>query len=289
MLNTGPASRTDAAPPSDRHAVADRLALALTAADAARDVALASFQTEGLTFERKADGSPVTPADRDIETLIRERIRAAFPFDAVCGEEFGPAAGSSGYTWVIDPIDGTRAFVRGVPTFGVLIGLEHLGRVVTGVADYPALGERLYASAGGGAWCENRGGVRPAAVSRAHDITEAVVETTHAKRFMRLGLWPTYERLCRSAFRTRGWSDAYAFNLVATGRVDAAVALGVSAWDIAPFVCIIEEAGGRLTDWQGQRTLQGSMFVCGNPTLHAALLRILAAPAAPTLGVTLTH
>lgn len=289
MSIPGPASRTDAAATSDRSAVADRLALALTAADAARDVALASFQTEGLTFERKADGSPVTPADREIESLIRDRIRSAFPLDAVCGEEFGPTQGSSGYTWVIDPIDGTRAFVRGVPTFGVLIGLEHMGRVVAGVADYPALWERLYASAGGGAWGENRGGIRRVAVSRTADLTEAVVETTHAKRFLRLGLWPTYERLCRSAFRTRGWSDAYAFNLVATGRVDAAVALGVSAWDIAPFVCIIEEAGGVMTDWTGQRTLQGSMFVCGNQPLHASLLRLLAAPSAPTLGVTLTH
>lgn len=260
-------------------------ALMEAAAEVARiagDVALGHFRT-ALAVESKSDGSPVTIADRSAERAAREWLEARFPDDGILGEELGITRPEAARRWILDPIDGTKSFVRGVPLWGSLVALvERIGdeeRVLAGAACFPALGESLAAAAGAGAWWN---GVR-CAVSEVATVEEAMVLTTN-ERFShapeRRGAWSA---LADRALLSRSWGDCYGYLLVATGRAEVMVDGILSPWDAAAFLPIIEEAGGVLTDWAGNRTAFGGNAIATNALLAEPARAILGAgvPATP--------
>ena len=202
---------------------------------------------QGLAVERKGDGSPVTIADREAEQLARAWLASRFPGDAVLGEEFGPSQGTTGRTWLLDPIDGTRTFVHGVPLWGSLVALVDQEKVVAGAASYPALGEELAAAPGEGCWHQ---GAR-CCVSEVARLAEAIVLTSDPMGFADSPYRPGWERLTAAAAEVRTWGDCYGYLLVATGRAEVMVDARLSAWDAACFVPIIAEAGGVMTDLAG--------------------------------------
>lgn len=207
-------------------------------------VTLAHYQT-GIAAEAKADESPVTAADRGAESLVRELIASRHPADDILGEEEGAAGSGAARRWIIDPIDGTRTFLRGVPFYGVLLALEVDGRAELGVMHFPALGETVYAARGAGCWWNGR----RARVSDQASLRDALVLTTdvaNIERFGRTG-WPA---LAANAGLVRTWGDCYGYALVATGRAEAMLDPALSLWDIAAVRPIIEEAGGVITPWK---------------------------------------
>lgn len=225
---------------------------AVEAARAAGSVTLEWFQA-GPEVERKADGSPVTVADREAERVLRERLLARFPDDGVLGEEAGEEPGSSGRRWILDPIDGTRSFIHGVPLYGVMVGLEVGGDVVVGVLHFPPLRETVAAARGLG--CSLNG--RPCRVSGTAELSTALVVTSGdgGTGGADPGLGARVAGLRRVAelagtFRT--WGDCYGYALVASGRAEAMLDPIVNIWDAAAVRPIIEEAGGVFTDWAGK-------------------------------------
>jgi histidinol phosphatase-like enzyme (inositol monophosphatase family) len=254
------------------------------AAEAARiagDVALRHFRS-ALAVETKTDGSPVTIADRSAERAAREWLEARFPGYGILGEELGLVHPDARRRWILDPIDGTKSFIRGVPLWGSLVALvERTGdenRVLAGAACFPALGESVAAVPGAGAWWN---GVR-CAVSRVERIEEATVLTTdehfrHAPA--RRAAWNT---LADGALLSRSWGDCYGYLLVATGRAEVMVDGILSPWDAAAFLPIIEEAGGVLTAWTGERTAFGGDAIASNAVLAATARRLLGAGAPVT-------
>jgi histidinol phosphatase-like enzyme (inositol monophosphatase family) len=266
-----------AAPPPGLDA---RVTALRAVAERAGRLTLTYFQHPELVVEQKDDQSPVTVADRACETLIRKAIAADFPQDGLLGEEHGPAPGTSGYTWIIDPIDGTVSFAHGVPLYGVLLALEHgTGedrRVVAGVCELPALGERVWAAAGRGAWWERNGEpVVRARVARADRLSNALIATTGYEYFRRAGTIAALDALSAQAGRIRGWTDCYCMALVATGRCDGAVEPWMNPWDSGPFPIIMEEAGGVFSAWDGTPGIHCRTAVAANPALHAELVALL--------------
>lgn len=223
---------------------------------------LAHFRTE-LAVERKADQSPVTIADRAAETILRDRIASRFPDHAILGEEYGPAGSHDRYRWVIDPIDGTQSFIRGVPFYGVLVGLEVDGVPAVGVCHFPALGETFAASTGGGCWLNGRR-TRVSAVDRLADAAVGYSDTRLLSRRMGEG-WP---RLQRATWVQRGWGDCYGHCLVASGRLDVMLDPAMNPWDCCALVPILTEAGGRFTDWTGASRIDGGDAFSTNGRLH---------------------
>lgn len=271
-------------------AVSARLDLALAAADAASDVILRWFRNPALPTETKRDGSPVTVADREAEQVIRRMIESKFPEDLVLGEEeglggrerdgAGAEAGAAGYRWIVDPIDGTASFVCGVPLFGTMIGVQSGGAdgpIVAGVIAMPLTGERVFASQARGAWHIAARGASPtvARVSSVSTLAEGVLTTTSIDYFRRGGMEAAYLPICRAAKWSRGWSDCYAFVLLATGRVEAVVEPVVHPWDIAAAASIIEEAGGRLTDYTGRIDIHAGHCVATNGHMHGEMLQVV--------------
>ncbi len=256
-----------------------RLELAREIADAAARVTADFFRSPKLETERKADGSVVTPADRSIERGARERIAEVFPGDAVLGEEFGEGDGGaarSGWRWIIDPIDGTDSFVRGIPTFATLIGIERAGELVIGLAEFPALDERLEGVVGEGArWQDRKRGVAPSSVSETDALGSSVIEITRPAVFSVKGERGVYDAAVEAVAKTRTWSDAYAFALVATGRIDGALAVRMSVWDVAAFGPIVRESGGVITRWDGSDAIDGATTIAANPAVHAGLKGIV--------------
>lgn len=255
-----------------------RVTLMLDLADRAGTVAMRHFQSDALVVESKADDSPVTAADREIETLLRDGICAAFPADAILGEEHGEIAGTSGWRWVLDPIDGTVSFAAGVPLFGTLIALEHGDEVVAGICAFPALCERLWAVRGAGAWWERTdlAGVRSrvaARVRRCTRLRDALITTTGLEYFESAGATDALVRVARGCRKIRGWSDCYGIALVATGRIDASVEPVMRPWDSGPFPVIFAEAGGVFTDWHGKPDIRGGSAIACHADLHGELLR----------------
>lgn len=265
----------------DERELAKRSALMLDAAKRAGELSLTYFQREELAVDWKANSTEVTEADRQGELLIRGLIEAEFAGDAVVGEEHGSREGSSGWTWYIDPIDGTRSFAHGVPLYSVLIGLQHQGRSVAGVIELPALGERLHATQGQGAWWERKGSggvgvIRTAArVSGCDRLDRALLCTTSFDYYKGSNRIETLARLQSAVGSVRGWSDAYLFALAATGRVDIAVDPVMHPWDNGPFPTIFREAGGVFTSWSGEDRIDGGDGVAANPVLHAQVLGLL--------------
>jgi histidinol-phosphatase len=232
-----------------------RLELALSAAHEAGRLTLGYFQSDDLAVELKQDASPVTIADRQAEQLLRQRIADQFPTDGVLGEEFPETPGASGYRWILDPIDGTKSFIRGVPLYGTMVGIEHGRESVVGVVFIPALGECVYAAKGQGAWYQ-RGAQAPrrARVSARRRLADALLCTSDT-RFPTPAREAAYDRLQRSVLVSRTWGDCYGYLLVATGRADVMLDPVMNVWDAAALQPILLEAGGTFTDWQGQPTI----------------------------------
>ena len=255
------------APPTPAE-LQELLGVAVEAARAGGRRALEDFGRE-IPIETKPDGSPVTRADRASEEVIRERIRARFPDHAILGEEGGASPGDHWVTWILDPIDGTKSFVRGVPMWGVLVGVEVAGAPVIGVAFLPALGELVEAAQGLGA----RWNGRPARVSSIDDLGQATLLTTSVRAIEQRDV--PFRRLIDATGLQRGWGDCYGHVLVATGRADVMLDPHVSVWDNAPFLPILREAGGRFTDWRGTETIHGADSVSTNGRLHERVLELL--------------
>ena len=247
----------------------DLLDFAVDAARQAGEVALSLFQS-GVGVEWKSDGSPVTVADRAAEELLRQLIERRFPDHAVFGEELGETSRDSTHRWIIDPIDGTQSFIRGVPLFGVLVGLEISGEMAVGVARFPALDETVSAATGRGCSWNSR----PARVSRVSRLADAAVTCTSAAHLGRVRP-KAWARLQEATRLQRGWGDCYGHCLVATGRADIMLDPVLSPWDCAALLPILREAGGTFTDWTGQPTIDGGNGISTNGLLFDAVMTIV--------------
>jgi histidinol phosphatase-like enzyme (inositol monophosphatase family) len=245
-------------------AAAERFALE------AGELTLRYFGTD-LEVEDKEDGSPVTTADREAEGLIRARIGAEFPGHGILGEEYGREREDAEVRWILDPIDGTRAFMRGVPLYAVLVGVEVAGEAVVGVAHFPALGETVSAAMGHG--CRWNG--RVASVSRVSTLERSLVLTTDVEEILGRPQGAGWRQLAGAAHTSRTWGDAYGHILVATGRAELMVDPILSAWDAAPLLPILSEAGGRFTDLGGRATVHGGSALSSNGLLHPLALEAL--------------
>jgi histidinol-phosphatase len=221
--------------------------------------------------ERKPDNSFVTIADRDSERHMRARIAAAFPEDAILGEEEGPKPGTSGRRWILDPIDGTYSFVHGVPLYSVLIGLEADSESVLGVINIPALKELVYAAKGLGCfWNGER-----CRVSRVGSLDEALLLSTDFGICEQYGFGMAAARLQEQVHARRTWGDAYGHLLVATGRAEIMLDPVMNVWDCAALLPIMEEAGGTFTDWQGERTIYGQNAISTNGVLFEDVMETI--------------
>ena len=244
----------------------------------ADEIALRTFRAEDPGASRKPDGSFVTAADTAIEALILDRLAAAFPAHGAFGEEFGDRPGTGSVTWFIDPIDGTHNYLRGVPIFATLLGVARDGELQAGIVSAPALGGRWYAWRGGGAWAAgplagaDRGGSpRRLHVSAIDDIAAAQVVYAGTRDLIASGAAPGFEGLLDAAWRERGFGDFWGYSLVAEGAAEVMVEIGLKMWDIAAPAVIVEEAGGRVTDFAGQRTLDGGTILATNGVLHESV------------------
>ena len=239
------------------------LDLALRLADAADAIALSRFRARDLVVETKPDSTPVTEADRAVEAELRTILALERRRDAVLGEEEGQS-GSSARRWIVDPIDGTRNYSRGVPVWATLIALEDHGRVVLGVVSAPALHRRWWAERGGGAHA-NGDVVRVSRIARPEDAV------------LTFALEQSLPSLAGRAWHARGYGDFWSHMLVAEGAVDGAIdAIGVSLWDLAAVQVIVEEAGGTFTDFAGEHRVDGGSAISSNGHLHPALLEAVA-------------
>jgi histidinol phosphatase-like enzyme (inositol monophosphatase family) len=245
-----------------------RLELAVAISQEAGEITLRYFGQANYQVERKADDSPVTAADRGSEQHLRERIAAAFPHDAILGEEFGEQSGTSGYRWILDPIDGTKSFIHGVPLYGTLIGLEQGETSCAGVIHIPAGRETVYAALGEGAWHQREGeSRRPARVGQCDELSQALFCTSEVDGFHKLGCYEVFSALSKAAGLVRTWGDCYGYLLVATGRADLMVDPRMHVWDAAALSPILREAGGLFTDWRGKETIYGGNGIAGNQRL----------------------
>ncbi|MDG1401127.1 MAG: inositol monophosphatase family protein, partial [Candidatus Binatia bacterium] len=225
---------------------------ALALVEQAGELTLKYFGKD-IAVETKADDSPVTVADRGAEALIREGLEAAFPDDGILGEELGEKKGSSVRRWIIDPIDGTQSFIRGVPFYGTLVGLEMGEEVPLGIMGFPALSMNLWAVQGQGAW---RDGQR-LRVSEVDQLADATVLSTDASPGHFGNEAEAFGRILERCGRQRGWGDCYGYALVAMGQAEAMFDPILAPWDCAPMLPILEEAGGVFVDWRGNRTIHG--------------------------------
>jgi histidinol-phosphatase len=250
----------------------DDLRLALELADLADEVCHRYFRSEGLVVETKPDLSPVSRADREAEEAIRRRIERDRPDDGVVGEEFGVTAGTGSRRWILDPIDGTRKFVRGIPVFGALIALEEEGVLTVGVASMPLLGRRWWAARGLGAFADGR----PIQVSRVARLADANLLHGGLEGFALRERGPAMLDLAARSWATTGYGDLWIHLLVAEGAAEAAIEPQAAIWDIAPLKVIVEEAGGRCTDWGGDGAMTGGTALSTNGLLHDEILAALA-------------
>ena len=248
-------------------------AVALEAASTAGATALRRFRA-ALAVETKADGSPVTAADREAERAARAVIERRFPEDGILGEEQGLVRPDAARRWLVDPIDGTKSFVRGVPLWGSLVAVVEHGRVVAGAAHFAALGESVSAVRGEGCWS---GGARCAVspVARLAEATVLTTDTTFGGRGPQREAW---RRLVDGARLARTWGDCYGYLLVATGRAEVMVDGLMAPWDAAAVAVIVEEAGGVFTDWQGRATALGGSGIATNRGVAAAARAALGCP-----------
>jgi histidinol phosphatase-like enzyme (inositol monophosphatase family) len=246
-----------------------RLAFALDAATRAGRSTLSYFQS-GVEVDLKSDSTPVTVADRGAEQLIRNLIAKSFPGESILGEEEGGDS-SAPNRWIIDPIDGTKSFISGVPLYATLLSYEENFVPILGVAFFPALNEILFAEVGRGAYFNGR----EARVSRIAAVAGSVLCCGGLKSMVDHGRWEGFAQLSQRTMATRTWSDAYGHALVATGRVEAMIDPIVSRWDVSALKVIVEEAGGKMTDFGGGEALATSKqlaVVSTNGRIHGEVL-----------------
>ncbi len=252
----------------------DDLGLARSLADAADVITRDRFTAADLVVEAKPDLTPVTDADRAVERAIREQLGVHRPGDAVVGEEFGAADGTR--RWVVDPIDGTKNFVRGVPVWATLIGLLDGPDAVVGVVSAPALGRRWWAARGTGAWTSVDGGApRRLSVSRVAELADASLSYASLAGWSDLGRRDAFLALMDAVWRTRAYGDFWSYMLVAEGAVDLAAEPELALWDIAALAPIVTEAGGRFSALDGTDGVHGGNAAASNGLLHDALLAAL--------------
>ena len=256
--------------------ISQRLEFAIAVSREAAKLIMSYFLSDDLVVDQKRDRTPVTAADRGAEELIRDRLAQRFPDDGVFGEEFGETTGRNGVRWILDPVDGTKAFIHGVPLFGTLIGLEADGELLAGVCRLPALQEVIYGANGLGAWWQvNESPVRRARVSEVERLSDALVCTTSFNNWRDANQFAAFERINAAARETRGWSDCYGHTLVATGRADVMIDPLLNPWDAAALVPILREAGGMFCDRTGTETIHGGNGISVNGRLKQAVLERL--------------
>ena len=250
--------------------LSELLEFAVDLARGAGEITLQYFRKKPET-NTKSDGSYVTIADREAESYLRRRITERFPDDGILGEEEGESHGGSGRRWILDPIDGTFAFVHGVPFYGVLIALEIEGELSVGVVNMPALGEIVSAAKGLGCFLNGE----PARVSETASLKDALLLSTDFAACERYGFGPAAELLQGRAKTSRTWGDCYGYVLVATGRADVMLDPVMNLWDCAPLLPIMEEAGGTFTDWRGLRTAHGGNSIATNGKLFDEVMGLV--------------
>jgi histidinol-phosphatase len=252
------------------------LTLALELATAADEITTRRFRAVDLAVRSKPDLTPVSDADTAVESMLRERLASVRPQDAVLGEEYG-VTGDASRRWIVDPIDGTKNFVRGAPVWATLLALEADGEVVVGVASAPAMGRRWWAARGSGAWTAYDGQEpRRLAVSQIASLDDAFLSYSSLTGWdARVGL-DRFLDLTKRVWRTRAFGDFWSHLLVAEGAIDIACEPEVSLWDLAALQPIVEEAGGRFTDLSGVDGADGGSVVCSNGLLHDDVLAALA-------------
>ncbi|QGJ69626.1 Histidinol-phosphate phosphatase [Planctomycetales bacterium 10988] len=253
-----------------------RLEVALAAGQEAGQITLHYFQQKSLVVETKDDQSPVTIADREAEQFLRKEILKAFPEDGILGEEFPEHEGSSGYRWILDPIDGTKSFIYGVPLYGTMIGIEKDGdRSVVGVVDHAPLGETVYAADGMGAWLIRKGQAAiPAKVSEVSTLVESLFVSTSPPSYYQFNREAVWQALMKQSKYTRTWGDCYGYTLVATGRAEVMLDPAMNLWDNAALQPILEGAGGTFTDWNGKPTIHTGEGLATNGKIFEEVLAL---------------
>lgn len=236
---------------------------------AAGEMALHMQRTAGVM--KKSDASPVTEADHEVERRLRTYIERVWPKASILGEESGVKDDSEIMRFIIDPIDGTRAFIRGLPTWSVLVGLQWHGRVVAGIALLPTDGDLFTAIEGEGAYMNGR----PCKVSTTDTLDESLVMFGGLRQFTESGKEDALLRVAKASYTTRAFADFANYRELLQGRVDAVVDPGITPWDIAPASILVREAGGRFSDWSGTDTIEGDAFVASNGRVHGELLALL--------------
>lgn len=234
------------------------------------------FQRDNFEVVKKSDGSPLTLADQTCEKLIRERIESAYPEDGIVGEEYGVKETSSPVRWIVDPIDGTKSFISGVPLYGTMVAVEMDGVATIGACFFPGLDEGIYACSGKGAWWF-RGEQKPtrARVSQNSNLADCVIVSSDESTFQERDSDSVWQELDRRTYFSRTWGDAYGYMLVATGRVDLMIDPILSIWDAAAVKPIIDEAGGKFTDWKGESRIDTGDAIGSNGLIHSEILSII--------------
>ena len=265
-------------PMTDAGAYSDDLNLAVHMTDVVDEITLSGFRSSGLKVEHKEDTTPVTEIDRAAEQAIRDLLARNRPNDAVHGEEFG-ATGSGPRRWVIDPVDGTKNYIRGIPVWGTLIALLDEGVPVLGVVSAPALGQRWFAARGEGAWKGNS--IRAASrihVSEIDSLDQATLSYSSLSGWEQRGMLDQFLEFQRGLWRTRAFGDFWSYMMVAEGVVEIASEPELALWDMAALVTIVEEAGGTFTSLTGEAGAFGADAVATNGLLHDEVSRALAPP-----------
>lgn len=245
------------------------LTFALGLADVADGMTLPAFRAGNFAVETKEDLTPVTEIDRAVERALRDRIERERPGEAVVGEEYGAEAGE--VRWILDPIDGTKNFVRGIPVFGTLIALDRGGELTLGVASAPALGRRWWAAGGEGAFADGS----PIHVSKVDDLAEAQLCFGGLSGWRKAGRLDAFLDLAGRCRRTRGFGDFWMHLMVAGGMAEIAIENDLKPWDIAAVECIVSEAGGRMTAYDGAPAIPAGQALSTNGMLHDRMVRLL--------------
>jgi histidinol-phosphatase len=251
------------------------LDLAIRLADAADAITTARFRALDLTFERKPDRTPVTDADTAVEDAIRMLLSTERHSDTVAGEERGGAVTKQGRTWVVDPIDGTKNFLRGVPVWATLIALVEDGEPVVGMISAPLLGRRWWAATGDGAWLRDTAGERRISVSGVTSLSDAYLSTTDLGTWVQYHSRERYLALTEACWESRAFGDFWQHCLVAEGALDVAAEAIVNPWDVAAAQVLVTEAGGRFSDLSGKPRFDGGSALSTNGLLHDKTLAIL--------------
>jgi histidinol-phosphatase len=249
--------------------MASDLDLALALADAADVITMEYYQSSALRVRTKIDLTPVSEADEGVERMVRSRLALERPDDGIIGEEFG-VSGEAARRWIIDPIDGTKNYVRGIPVFATLLALEERGVLTVGVVSAPALARRWWAVRGGGAFINGRA----MRVSQIGELSEAHVAYDSVTDFDKAGSTDAFLALARQSVRTRGFGDFWAHMLVAEGAIEIAIEPAVAVWDMAAVQVIVEEAGGRFSDFTGAARADGGSGLSTNGLVHEAVLEL---------------